>query len=132
MPPITHGARRIATRLATITAMGTAMGITAVGCEAPRDTSQGALEAPVTIEAREEDAGTDAAVIEVVTEDVNEDEATPSEAAPAARHGAFFDELDAPVQRVCSLDSPAIYSPPLEALQLPTADVVVAKALSIC
>jgi len=96
MPPITHGARRIATRLATITAMGTAMGITAVGCEAPRDTSQGALEAPVTIEAREEDAGTDAAVIEVVTEDVNEDEATPSEAAPAARHGAFFDELDAP------------------------------------
>lgn len=44
----------------------------------------------------------------------------------------IFDELDAPVQRVCSLDSPAIYSPPLEALQLPTADVVVAKALGIC
>ena len=43
----------------------------------------------------------------------------------------IFDELDAPVQRVCSLDSPAIYSPPLEALQLPTAEVVVAKALSI-
>ena len=44
----------------------------------------------------------------------------------------IFDELDAPVQRVCSLDSPAIYSPPLEAIQLPTADVVVAKALGIC
>ena len=43
----------------------------------------------------------------------------------------IFDELDAPVQRVCSLDSPAIYSPPLEALQLPTAEVVVAKALGI-
>jgi len=44
----------------------------------------------------------------------------------------IFDELDAPVQRVCSLDAPAIYSPPLEAIQLPTADVVVAKALGIC
>jgi len=43
-----------------------------------------------------------------------------------------FDELDAPVLRVNSLDSPAIYSPPLEALQLPTADVIVEKALSIC
>ena len=43
-----------------------------------------------------------------------------------------FDELDAPVQRVCSLDSPAIYSPPLEKIQLPYPEVVVAKALSIC
>jgi pyruvate dehydrogenase E1 component beta subunit len=44
----------------------------------------------------------------------------------------LFDELDAPVLRVCSLDAPAIYSPPLEALQLPTADVVIEKVLSIC
>ena len=43
-----------------------------------------------------------------------------------------FDDLDAPVLRVCSLDSPAIYSPPLEAIQLPTPEVVVAKALTIC
>ncbi len=45
---------------------------------------------------------------------------------------AIFDELDAPVLRVNSLDSPAIYSPPLEAIQLPTPEVVVEKALSIC
>ncbi|MDB6073648.1 MAG: pdhB [Verrucomicrobiaceae bacterium] len=44
----------------------------------------------------------------------------------------IFDELDAPVLRVNSLDAPAIYSMPLEKLQLPYADVVVAKALSIC
>jgi pyruvate dehydrogenase E1 component beta subunit len=43
-----------------------------------------------------------------------------------------FDELDAPVLRVNSLDAPAIYSPPLEAMQIPTPDVIVAKALSIC
>jgi pyruvate dehydrogenase E1 component beta subunit len=43
-----------------------------------------------------------------------------------------FDELDAPVLRVNSLDAPAIYSPPLEAIQLPTPEVVVDKALSIC
>ena len=36
------------------------------------------------------------------------------------------------VLRVNSLDAPAIYSPPLEKLQLPTADLVVDKALSIC
>ncbi|MDB6139545.1 MAG: pdhB, partial [Verrucomicrobiaceae bacterium] len=44
----------------------------------------------------------------------------------------IFDELDAPVLRVNSLDAPAIYSMPLEKLQLPYADVIVAKALSIC
>jgi pyruvate dehydrogenase E1 component beta subunit len=43
-----------------------------------------------------------------------------------------FDELDAPVQRVCSLDAPAIYSPALEPIQLPTAERVVKKALDIC
>ena len=44
----------------------------------------------------------------------------------------LFDDLDAPVLRVNSLDAPAIYSPPLERIQLPTPDVVIEKALSIC
>jgi len=43
-----------------------------------------------------------------------------------------FDELDAPVLRVSALDAPAFYSPPIEKIQLPYPDVVVAKALSIC
>ena len=43
-----------------------------------------------------------------------------------------FDELDAPILRVSALDAPAIYSPPLEKLQLPTADRIVQKVLSIC
>jgi len=43
-----------------------------------------------------------------------------------------FDDLDAPVLRVTSLDAPAIYSPPLEVLQLPTVARVVAKTLEIC
>lgn len=43
-----------------------------------------------------------------------------------------FDDLDAPVQRVCSLDAPAIYSPPVEARQLPTADRVIQKVLAVC
>ncbi|HET7624337.1 MAG TPA: alpha-ketoacid dehydrogenase subunit beta [Verrucomicrobiae bacterium] len=42
-----------------------------------------------------------------------------------------FDDLDAPVMRVCSIDAPAIYSPPLEKLQLPTPERVVEKVLSI-
>jgi pyruvate dehydrogenase E1 component beta subunit len=42
-----------------------------------------------------------------------------------------FDDLDAPVLRVNSLDAPAIYSPPLENIQLPYADVIIQKALSI-
>jgi len=42
-----------------------------------------------------------------------------------------FDDLDAPVLRVCSLDAPAIYSPELEKLQLPTPERVVARVLSI-
>jgi pyruvate dehydrogenase E1 component beta subunit len=44
----------------------------------------------------------------------------------------IFDELDAPVQRVCSLDAPAIYSPEIEKIQLPTPDRVIEKALLIC
>lgn len=43
-----------------------------------------------------------------------------------------FDDLDAPVQRVCSLDAPAIYSPPIEVQQLPTADRVIQKVLAVC
>jgi len=43
-----------------------------------------------------------------------------------------FDDLDAPVLRVSALDAPAFYSPPIEKIQLPYPDWVVAKALSIC
>ncbi|MEQ1860398.1 MAG: alpha-ketoacid dehydrogenase subunit beta [Chthoniobacteraceae bacterium] len=43
-----------------------------------------------------------------------------------------FDDLDAPVLRVTSLDAPAIYSPQLEQRQLPRPIDVVTKALSIC
>jgi pyruvate dehydrogenase E1 component beta subunit len=43
-----------------------------------------------------------------------------------------FDELDAPVRRVSSLDAPAIYSPAVEPLQLPTPQRVVSKVLEIC
>ena len=42
-----------------------------------------------------------------------------------------FDDLDAPVQRVCALDAPAIYAPALEPIQLPTAERVVAKVLQL-
>lgn len=42
-----------------------------------------------------------------------------------------FDDLDAPVLRVSSLDAPAFYSPPVEKMQLPDAQRVVAKVLSI-
>lgn len=44
----------------------------------------------------------------------------------------MFDELDAPIKRVSTLDAPAIYSPGLESLQLPTVERVLAKALEIC
>ena len=43
-----------------------------------------------------------------------------------------FDDLDAPVLRVTSIDAPAIYSPPLEEVQLPRCEAVVAKVKSIC
>lgn len=42
-----------------------------------------------------------------------------------------FDDLDAPVLRVSSVDSPAIYSPKVEAKQLPRPMDVVAKVLSL-
>jgi pyruvate dehydrogenase E1 component beta subunit len=43
-----------------------------------------------------------------------------------------FDDLDAPVLRITSADAPAIYSPPLEKKQLPTAEEIVERALEIC
>lgn len=43
-----------------------------------------------------------------------------------------FDDLDAPVGRVCALDAPAIYSMAVEPLQLPTPERVIKKALSLC
>jgi pyruvate dehydrogenase E1 component beta subunit len=42
-----------------------------------------------------------------------------------------FDDLDAPVKRVCTLDSPAIYSHHVEHLQLPNPGRVVEKVLSM-
>lgn len=44
----------------------------------------------------------------------------------------LFDELDAPIQRVNSLDAPAIYSPALEVIQLPTPERVIQKVRDIC
>src|SRR5207237_77070 len=43
-----------------------------------------------------------------------------------------FDDLDAPVLRVTSIDAPAIYSPKLEVRQLPRPTDVVEKVLRIC
>ncbi|MFI0347690.1 MAG: alpha-ketoacid dehydrogenase subunit beta [Chthoniobacterales bacterium] len=42
-----------------------------------------------------------------------------------------FDELDAPILRITALDAPAIYSMPLEKIQLPTAERIVQKVLSL-
>jgi pyruvate dehydrogenase E1 component beta subunit len=42
-----------------------------------------------------------------------------------------FDDLDAPVKRVCSIDAPAIYSPFVENEQLPNARRIVSQVLSI-
>ena len=39
-----------------------------------------------------------------------------------------FDELDAPITRVTTIDAPAIYSPPVETEQLPNVDRVVTAA----
>jgi pyruvate dehydrogenase E1 component beta subunit len=36
-----------------------------------------------------------------------------------------FDYLDGPVHRISAVDAPAIYSPPLERLQLPDAALIV-------
>jgi pyruvate dehydrogenase E1 component beta subunit len=42
-----------------------------------------------------------------------------------------FDDLDAPVKRVCTIDAPAIYSPHIENEQLPSPKRVVEKVLEI-
>jgi pyruvate dehydrogenase E1 component beta subunit len=42
-----------------------------------------------------------------------------------------FDELDAPVRRVSAVDAPAIYSMPLEKIQLPDAQKVVRAAVTM-
>ena len=43
-----------------------------------------------------------------------------------------FDDLDAPVLRISAIDAPAIYSMPLEKIQLPYPQQVVEKVLEIC
>jgi pyruvate dehydrogenase E1 component beta subunit len=43
-----------------------------------------------------------------------------------------FDDLDAPVLRISSIDAPAIYSPELEKKQLPRPLDIVEKVLTIC
>ncbi|KXU34656.1 pyruvate dehydrogenase [Cephaloticoccus primus] len=40
-----------------------------------------------------------------------------------------FDELDAPIKRLSTIDAPAIYSPPLEVEQLPNPQRIIAAAL---
>jgi pyruvate dehydrogenase E1 component beta subunit len=40
-----------------------------------------------------------------------------------------FDDLDAPVRRLTSIDAPSIYSPPLEKIQLPSVDRIYQAAL---
>ena len=42
-----------------------------------------------------------------------------------------FDELDAPILRVTTVDAPAIYSPPVETEQLPNVERVLAAALKV-
>jgi pyruvate dehydrogenase E1 component beta subunit len=42
-----------------------------------------------------------------------------------------FDDLDAPIQRVTSLDAPAFYSPQIEKLQFPEVHRIIAKVLAI-
>ena len=43
-----------------------------------------------------------------------------------------FDDLDAPIMRVTSIDAPAIYSPGVEDEQLPNAGRIIQKTLQIC
>ena len=42
-----------------------------------------------------------------------------------------FDDLDAPIKRVSALDTPAIYSPPLEIEQLPNPQRILKAALEV-
>ena len=41
-----------------------------------------------------------------------------------------FDELDGPIHRLCTVDAPAIYSPPVEIEQLPNPRRVLDAALA--
>ena len=41
-----------------------------------------------------------------------------------------FDELDGPIHRLATIDAPAIYSPPVEAEQLPNPQRVLKAALA--
>ena len=40
-----------------------------------------------------------------------------------------FDDLDGPIHRLCTIDAPAIYSPPVEVEQLPNPQRVLKAAL---
>jgi pyruvate dehydrogenase E1 component beta subunit len=42
-----------------------------------------------------------------------------------------FDELDAPIHRLGTIDAPAIYSPPVEIEQLPNPQRVLQAALAL-
>jgi pyruvate dehydrogenase E1 component beta subunit len=42
-----------------------------------------------------------------------------------------FDDLDAPVHRISAVDAPAIYSPPLEKIQIPDANLVMREVRNI-
>jgi pyruvate dehydrogenase E1 component beta subunit len=42
-----------------------------------------------------------------------------------------FDELDAPISRLCTIDAPAIYSPPVEVEQLPNPQRILKAALAL-
>ena len=42
-----------------------------------------------------------------------------------------FDELDAPIHRLCTVDAPSIYSPPVEVEQLPNPQRVLKAALEV-
>jgi pyruvate dehydrogenase E1 component beta subunit len=42
-----------------------------------------------------------------------------------------FDELDAPIARLCTVDSPAIYSPPVEIEQLPNPQRILRAAIAM-
>jgi pyruvate dehydrogenase E1 component beta subunit len=50
-----------------------------------------------------------------------------AELAALIAEDAFY-ELDAPVRRMCAMDVPIPFSPVLEDLTVPTADVVAAEA----
>jgi pyruvate dehydrogenase E1 component beta subunit len=42
-----------------------------------------------------------------------------------------FDYLDAPVHRISAVDAPAIYSPPVEKIQLPDAQLIIREVLDM-